>query len=94
MERIMQIKSSTTLRNNYGNISSLAHQTQEPIFITKNGEGDLVVMSVEAFEERDKILKHREAVLEAELSRLSGEQIFTVKEMKNRLKEIYASAKV
>ena len=90
----MQIKSSTTLRNNYGNISSLAHQTQEPIFITKNGEGDLVVMSVEAFEERDKILKHREAVLEAELSRLSGEQIFTVKEMKNRLKEIYTSAKI
>ena len=89
----MQIKSSTTLRNNYGKISSLAHQTQEPIFITKNGEGDLVVMSVEAFEERDKVLKHREAVLEAELSRLSGEQTLTVEEMKDRLKEIYSSAK-
>jgi prevent-host-death family protein len=89
----MQIKSSTTLRNSYGKISSLAHQTQEPIFITKNGEGDLVVMSVEAFEERDKVLKHREAVLEAELSRLSGEQTLTVKEMKDRLKEIYSSAK-
>ncbi|MCK5198188.1 MAG: type II toxin-antitoxin system Phd/YefM family antitoxin [Spirochaetales bacterium] len=90
----MQIKSSTTLRNNYGSISSLAHQTQEPIFITKNGEGDLVVMSVEAYEERDKVLKHREAVLESELSRLSGEKVFTIKEMKNRLKEIYTSAKV
>ena len=90
----MQIKSSTTLRNNYGSISSLAHQTQEPIFITKNGEGDLVVMSVEAYEEWDKVLKHREAVLESELSRLSGEKVFTIKEMKNRLKEIYTSAKV
>ena len=90
----MQIKSSTTLRNNYGNISSLAHQTQEPIFITKNGEGDLVVMSVEAYEERDKVLKHREAVLEAELSRLSGEPTFTIDEMKNRLKKIYTSARV
>ena len=90
----MQIKSSTTLRNNYGSISSLAHLTQEPIFITKNGEGDLVVMSVEAYEERDKVLKHREAVFEAELSRLSGEQTYTVNEMKNRLKEIYTSAKV
>jgi prevent-host-death family protein len=94
MEQIMQIKSSTSLRNNYGNISSLAHQTQEPIFITKNGEGDLVVMSVEAYEERDKVLKHREAVLEAELSRLSGEPAFTIDDMKNRLKELYASAKV
>ena len=90
----MQIKSSTALRNDYGKISSLAHQTQEPIFITKNGEGDLVVMSVEAFEARDKVLKHREAVLEAELSRLSGEPTLTVNEMKDRLKEIYSSAKV
>jgi prevent-host-death family protein len=90
----MQIKSSTALRNDYGKISSLAHQTQEPIFITKNGEGDLVVMSVEAFEERDKVLKHREAVLEAEFSRLSGEQSLTVEEMKDRLKEIYSRAKV
>ena len=72
----------------------MAHQTQEPIFITKNGEGDLVVMSVEAFEERDKVLKHREAVLEAELSRLSGEPMLTIKEMRDRLKEMYSSAKV
>ena len=90
----MQIKSSTSLRNNYVGISSLAHQTQEPIFITKNGEGDLVVMSVEAFEERDKVLKHREAVLEAELSRLSGEATFSIEEMKIRLNEIYSSARV
>ena len=90
----MQIKSSTTLRNNYGDISSLAHQTQEPIFITKNGEGDLVVMSVESYGERDKVLKHREAVLEAELSRLSGEPTYTIEEMKVRLKEIYTSVRV
>jgi prevent-host-death family protein len=90
----MQIKSSTSLRNDYGNISSLAHQTNEPIFITKNGEGDLVVMSIEAFENREKILKHREAIMEAELSRLSGEKTYSISEMKNRLKEIYSSAKV
>ena len=90
----MQIKSSTTLRNNYGDISSLAHQTQEPIFITKNGEGDLVVMSVESYGERDKVLKHREAVLEAELSRLSGEPTYTIEEMKIRLKKIYTSVRV
>lgn len=45
----MYIKSSTALRNEYSNISKLAHETEEPIYITKNGDGDLVVMSIEAF---------------------------------------------
>jgi len=44
------IKSSTDLRNNYNEISTFCHQSREPIFITKNGQGDLVVMSIELFE--------------------------------------------
>ena len=44
------IKSSTDLRNNYNEISALCHTSREPIFITKNGQGDLAVMSIEAYE--------------------------------------------
>ncbi len=43
------IKSSTDLRNNYNEISSFCHETGEPIFITKNGRGDLAVMSIDFF---------------------------------------------
>lgn len=43
------IKSSTDLRNNYNEISSFCHKTGEPIFITKNGRGDLAIMSIGAF---------------------------------------------
>ncbi|KLU59364.1 hypothetical protein CEB3_c43500 [Peptococcaceae bacterium CEB3] len=88
----MQIKPSTALRNDYGTISSLAHQTGEPIYITKNGEGDIVVMSIDAFEQREKMLEHRAKILEAELSRLSGEPVYTVGEVRNRLKEKYSHA--
>lgn len=44
------IKSSTDLRNNYNEISTFCHQNREPVFITKNGQGDLAVMSIEAYE--------------------------------------------
>ena len=43
------IKSSTDLRNNYNEISSFCQKTGEPIFITKNGRGDLAVMSIDLF---------------------------------------------
>lgn len=89
---IMQIKSSTSLRNDYGTISNLAHQTAEPIYITKNGEGDIVVMSIDAFEQRERMLELRAKVLEAEFSRLSGEPTYTVTEVRNRLKEKYSHA--
>jgi prevent-host-death family protein len=44
------IKSSTDLRNNYNEISTFCHETREPIFITRNGQGDLAVMSIETYE--------------------------------------------
>ena len=44
------IKSSTDLRNNYNEISTFCHNSREPIFITKNGQGDLAVMSIETYE--------------------------------------------
>ena len=45
------IRSSADLRNNYNDISSFCHQYSEPVFITKNGKGDLAVMSIETYEQ-------------------------------------------
>lgn len=44
------IKSSADLRNNYNEISTFCHDYSEPVFITKNGKGDLAVMSIETYE--------------------------------------------
>ena len=45
------IKSSADLRNGYNEISAFCHQYGEPVFITKNGKGDLAVLSIEAYEQ-------------------------------------------
>lgn len=46
-----KITSSADLRNNYNEISAFCHENLEPVFITKNGKGDLAVMSVETYEQ-------------------------------------------
>lgn len=45
-----RIISSTTLRNEYSEVSQTCHERQEPVFVTRNGSGDLAVMSIEAYE--------------------------------------------
>ncbi len=44
------IRPSSDLRNNYNEISNFCHNYGEPVFITKNGSGDLAVMSIEEYE--------------------------------------------
>ena len=44
------IRPSSDLRNNYNEISTICHETNSPVYITKNGAGDLAVMSIELYE--------------------------------------------
>ena len=44
------IRPSADLRNNYNEISAFCHEHSEPVFITKNGKGDLAVLSIDAYE--------------------------------------------
>lgn len=83
----MIIKASAALRNDYTSISNLAKSSKEPIYITKNGEGDLVLMSIEAFEKREQMLELRANVLKAEQERISGARTMSVGEARRRLRE-------
>jgi len=85
------IKPSTALRNEYAAISNLAHEMREPIYITKNGEGDLVVMSVEAFERREEIIRLKAVLDAAERSRAAGEETVSIGEARRRLAQRYAN---
>lgn len=64
------IRPVSDLRNNFADISKTVHDTQQPVFLTKNGYGDMVVMSIEAYEnlqfESEVYFKLLEAEKEAE----------------------------
>ena len=83
----MLIKASAALRHDYATISALAKETKEPIYITKNGEGDLVLMSIDTFEKREQMLQLRAKVLQAEQERMDGGPTISVSEARKRLRE-------
>lgn len=45
----MNIRPSAAIRQNYNEIAEMCRKSSEPVFLTKNGEGDLVVMDIETY---------------------------------------------
>lgn len=88
----MNIRPSAAIRQNYNEISELCKKTAEPVYLTKNGEGDLVVMDIEAFTRREKMLRLREELLAVEEERLRGNSGHSVSEvaimMRNAIREV------
>ena len=88
----MNIRPSAAIRQNYNEIAELCRETAEPVFITKNGEGDLVVMDIETFTRREKMLKLREELLAVEEDRINGSKSHTLDELDAYLDDVIAEA--
>jgi len=88
----MTIKPSATIRNNYNEIAEICKKTKEPVYLTKNGEGDLVVIDIVAYEKREKMLKLREELLSIEEDRILGKKGHTLEETDEILSQIIEEA--
>ncbi len=89
----MNIRPSAAIRQNYNEIAELCKKSGEPIYLTKNGEGDLVVMDIEAFERREKMLRLREELLLVEEDRLRGENGYSIREVTEMMRRAINEAK-
>lgn len=81
----MNIRPSAAIRQNYNEIADLCRKTMSPVYLTKNGEGDLVVMDIESFSRREKMLQLRESLLAVEEDRAMGRNGCTVDELESYL---------
>ena len=77
----MNIRPSAAIRQNYNEIAELCRGTHAPVYLTKNGEGDLVVMDIESVDRREKMLPLREQLLSVEEDRLAGRAGSTIDEL-------------
>ena len=88
----MNIRPSAAIRQNYKEIAELCSVSGEPVYLTKNGEGDLVVMDIESFERREKMLKLREELLAVEEARQNGETGYSIEETVAMMKQAIEDA--
>jgi PHD/YefM family antitoxin component YafN of YafNO toxin-antitoxin module len=79
------IKPSSELRKNYNSIASICRTERAPVFLTKNGEGDTVLMDIETYSRREENLAIAERLFAAEKARFNGEVGVTIDEFEQNM---------
>lgn len=82
------IRPVSDLRNNFAEISKIVHENNEPVFLTKNGYGDMVVLSMEAYENLQFESEVYAKLLEAEREAEHSDKTYSTKEVLQVLREI------
>ena len=89
----MTILASADIRNNYNKVVEKCIETGEPVYLTKNGQGELVVMDIATFEKREQEFKAQQLILEAYASRLAGAIDYSQDEASDIIDKIIQGAK-
>ena len=87
----MDIRPASALRTEYNELAARSRMTGQPVYITRNGEGDTVLMDLarreEELDRKEAALAHRAMVLEAELNRLNGAATYTTAQVRDLVRE-------
>lgn len=81
------IKPSTDLRKNYNNIAAICRNMKTPVFLTRNGVGDTVIMDMETYSKREEDLASATRLLAAEKARQEGTIGYSVEEFEKNMRQ-------
>ena len=84
----MLIRSSTALRSNYDEMVKLSQEKQEPVFLTRNGDGEMVFLPIELWEKREAELNLLAELLHREQSRIEGARTYSFDEMEKLSEDV------
>jgi len=79
------IKSSSELRRNYNSVAEICRTQKTPVFLTKNGEGDMVLMDIATYSRREEDLALAQRLAAVELARLSGTKDYNLEEFRKNM---------
>jgi len=91
MPTVPKIRPVSDLRNKFGDISKAVHESGTPIYLTKNGRGDMVVMSLEAYEKNLFEFEVYLKLKEAEYQAASTKKRYTHREVMAKLQNIVST---
>ena len=84
----MVIRSATALRNDYDGMVRLSKERQEPIYLTRNGDGEMVFLPIELWEKREAELNLLAEMLRREQNQLAGVKTYSMDEMESLTEDI------
>ena len=79
------IKPSSELRKNYNNVAEICRTNKVPVFLTLNGEGDMVLMDIETYGQREEDLATAERLMSADMARFMGTQGYKIDEFRKNM---------
>lgn len=84
----MMIRSATALRNDYDGMVKLSTEKQEPIYLTRNGDGEMVFLPIELWEKRQAELELFAEMLRREQNKIAGAKIYSASELRADVEDV------
>lgn len=82
-------RSSNIVQNDYNAVAKLARESKEPVFVTKNGTEESVIIDIDTFRQMEQMYRLKLKLAEAEAERVKGCPVYTVDEIRMRLNDKY-----